>query len=463
MVKKKRNHPDLQDKLDRPWCYYCERDFDDLKILISHQKAKHFKCERCGRRLNTAGGLAVHLNQVHKETLTSVENALPTRQGLEVEIFGMEGIPEEVVNAHQLTVQQQHYADIQNRAVATGNPPGGGGVQSNGSAPKKPKIEAAADLKKRLAEFKARKAALEARGGTSSGDVTPMDAGQGTQSPAVGHSPAGFPPAGSPPYGAPPQHFSGPPGAQASPQPAYSPPFSQHQFSQPPLQHGFPPQPHYAPQVSFPPQPGYAPSPVQHFGGNPYGPPGPQSFPPSGPPSGPYQQQYQGGPPRQFGAASPMTDFNGGPPRYASPTNGMSHQRQGSLPAPPGLPQKPVSNVPHVNSYQLQQMHQGQAPPGAPGQQELKGLPSSAFDESVDELISAAARNAEESSKTTSLNTEKKAKKDKEKNIKLIYNDETVSPEEKMAALPRYAFVPDHKEVIMQDALEGALTGTVGA
>lgn len=33
-----------------------ERDFDDLKILISHQKAKHFKCERCNRRLNTAGG-----------------------------------------------------------------------------------------------------------------------------------------------------------------------------------------------------------------------------------------------------------------------------------------------------------------------------------------------------------------------------------------------------------------------
>jgi hypothetical protein len=27
-----------------------------LKILISHQKAKHFKCDRCGRRLNTAGG-----------------------------------------------------------------------------------------------------------------------------------------------------------------------------------------------------------------------------------------------------------------------------------------------------------------------------------------------------------------------------------------------------------------------
>lgn len=40
------------------------------------------------------------MNQVHKETLTSVDNSLPNRQGLEVEIFGMEGIPEEVVQAH---------------------------------------------------------------------------------------------------------------------------------------------------------------------------------------------------------------------------------------------------------------------------------------------------------------------------------------------------------------------------
>lgn len=56
MGKKKRKFPDVEEVLARPWCYYCERDFDDLKILISHQKAKHFKCERCGRRLNTAGG-----------------------------------------------------------------------------------------------------------------------------------------------------------------------------------------------------------------------------------------------------------------------------------------------------------------------------------------------------------------------------------------------------------------------
>ena len=45
-------------------------------------------------------GLSVHMNQVHKETLTIVDNSLPNRQGLEVEIFGMEGIPEDVVQAH---------------------------------------------------------------------------------------------------------------------------------------------------------------------------------------------------------------------------------------------------------------------------------------------------------------------------------------------------------------------------
>ncbi|THH08321.1 hypothetical protein EW145_g2786 [Phellinidium pouzarii] len=50
----------------------------------------------CPRRLNTAGGLAVHIQQVHKlepENLPRIENALPGRDGYEVEIFGMEGIP----------------------------------------------------------------------------------------------------------------------------------------------------------------------------------------------------------------------------------------------------------------------------------------------------------------------------------------------------------------------------------
>ena len=25
---------------NRPWCFYCDREFDDEKILIGHQKSK---------------------------------------------------------------------------------------------------------------------------------------------------------------------------------------------------------------------------------------------------------------------------------------------------------------------------------------------------------------------------------------------------------------------------------------
>lgn len=45
------------------FCNAGERDFEDLKLLISHQKAKHFKCDRCGRRLNTAGGTMASENR----------------------------------------------------------------------------------------------------------------------------------------------------------------------------------------------------------------------------------------------------------------------------------------------------------------------------------------------------------------------------------------------------------------
>jgi len=132
MTKKRKRYPDLNQKLERPWCYYCERDFDDLKILISHQKAKHFKCDRCGRRLNTAGGLNVHMTQVHKENLTHVENAIGGRQGLDIEIFGMEGVPAEIVDSHNQQVTQKHFAEEAERARLTGNPVRG--TYANGQA-----------------------------------------------------------------------------------------------------------------------------------------------------------------------------------------------------------------------------------------------------------------------------------------------------------------------------------------
>lgn len=57
-------------KVTKVLCYYCDREFDDEKILVQHQKAKHFKCHVCHKKLSTAGGMAIHVLQVHKETVT---------------------------------------------------------------------------------------------------------------------------------------------------------------------------------------------------------------------------------------------------------------------------------------------------------------------------------------------------------------------------------------------------------
>lgn len=65
---------------------------------------------------------------MHKETLTQVENALPNRQGLDVEIFGMEGVPGDVLEQHRARVLQNYYAAQERRRIETGNPVGGQGA-----------------------------------------------------------------------------------------------------------------------------------------------------------------------------------------------------------------------------------------------------------------------------------------------------------------------------------------------
>lgn len=339
MGKKKRGHPDVEEILARPWCYYCERDFEDLKLLISHQKAKHFKCDRCGKRLNTAGGLSVHMNQVHKENLSSVENALPNRQGLDIEIFGMEGVPEDIIQQHNQRIITSFYTAQAERHAATGNPPPG---QSGGQGPaKKIKIESPDEIKRRLAEHRARVAAQKAAAANGT-VISPAD----TQSPGQGASP--FPP----------------------PQP------------------GFP----------YPPTgvPGAPPFPVA------------QAYPPTFPP-GPSP------PPGAPGAFNLPARPPGGPAPGAA------------------LPQRPTYMYPGA----------GAAPSGYTGNAST-----------VDELVAGASRQGDDIDQLIRMaeagikpgktgaedaGAEKKGKK--EKHTRMVYGDQDISPEEKMALLPRYRFI----------------------
>ncbi|KAK5708767.1 hypothetical protein LTR17_020367 [Elasticomyces elasticus] len=361
-AKRKRGAPDIKEILERPWCYYCERDFDDLKILISHQKAKHFKCEKCGRRLNTIGGLSVHMTQVHKESLTGVENAMHTRSDIGPEIFGMEGIPEEIMGAHIQRITEAYFKMDMDRRALTGNP-GPGGKGGEGSANKKPKMETPEEIKKRLAEHKAKKAAEKL--GLGSGGSTPADgnaadgvSGNLATNNQYYHAYGRMQPPTddfSHPYNAPYQQTHAPwPSKNPSPYPGFNP-------NQPPPQQGYPPyagSPLNGPQFHSP----VTPWPSKNFQ-QPYPQPPQNQYSPQGPPQqshfapGPPHQNFQSGPhpyhqPQHSGPSRPRS--GGGPPPNAP---GMNP----GLPAPaPGLPQRPSFGVPNINKEEMARMHSGQ-------------------------------------------------------------------------------------------------------
>lgn len=454
-------------------------------------------------------GLSVHMSQVHKENLTAVDNALPNRAGLDIEIFGMEGIPEEIVIQHnQRVLTQFHQAEAERRANS-GNAASGG---ANGGATKKPKTEEISDIKKRLAEHKAAKLAAERNGGGSSGSATPVGAGQAppapTQQSTYQAASSGFqqyqqpyaPPPSTTSYGQP-AVFTGAPIQTNFPPPGYgqagSPVYGQPPIPQPyqPSPYGQPPQPNFQQQSPFTPQSAFSPPPFTTQGsisGQPF-----QPIPPNGLGSYPGQPI---GMPRPF-VGSPVPTHQHQQRTHSPAHNGLPQRTgSGSLPAAPGLPQRPAVGAPPVNAFQFQQMHQGQIPPpqnhvsqplysGPPGVQSVSAVVSSPESRqeipnaaSIDDLISSASKQADANATTTvesktipqppaaatvpspsasqdptkkAVAEEKAAKKDKDKEkekekpkqTRLVYSDNDISPEEKMALLPKYAFTPQQAVV----------------
>ena len=92
MGRKKRGVEVLQ-----PFCHYCDKEFQNSNILQQHQKNRHFACRECNRKCSTAASLATHMNSVHQTTLQKVPNSMAKRDKVDVHIFGMEGVPAEVI------------------------------------------------------------------------------------------------------------------------------------------------------------------------------------------------------------------------------------------------------------------------------------------------------------------------------------------------------------------------------
>ncbi|KAF9463178.1 hypothetical protein BDZ94DRAFT_1361627 [Collybia nuda] len=299
----------------RPWCWYCEREFEDEKVLMQHQKAKHFKCNMCPRRLNTAGGLAVHIQQVHKlepENLPRIENALPGRDGYEVEIFGMVGIPAPDIADYK----RRKEIELGLSAGSISQPP-----------PKRPKVENRPLTEEEL------KAQLEAHKAL-------MGVGASTETSGTGDSSTGGV------YGAPPQAYTAPtPGAPMMQPPGMPPP--PNFFGGPPPPGAFPGAP-----PPFPPpfMPGFPPGPP---------PPG-FSLPPGFPPGVP--SPFPPGPSGVVGRSAlspPQFLSSSAPPDQSAPTFIPA-----SATSPP-TPQNPTQHQTQTPAL-MEQVHSGQVQPSQP-------------------------------------------------------------------------------------------------
>ncbi|KAG0206688.1 hypothetical protein BGX28_001887 [Mortierella sp. GBA30] len=423
-------------KVVRPWCWYCERDFEDEKVLIAHQRAKHFKCNRCTKKLNTAGGMVVHVMQVHKETINAVPNALPGRETVDLEIYGMEGIPEEDLKAYNAKQEADDSSSSKRAKIA-------------------PVEFSAEDLQSQLA---AHKAMMQAAAVPPQGSMPPGVAGG---PPGSGPVPPPFPGGSVPPpgiAGAPPSlqgpypgqfQYPGMPPAAASVMPAaYS------QFYQP-----RPPQPFGVP----PPQPG----PPPHF--PPYAQMPPGQWPPQRPPPGgpfvPPQQQYPGYPPPMFSNGAPP------PPGFVPPPGMAPPRPMGTPPGPmPGMPYPPhgpggpmSATMPPRPPSMIPSISGAGSPSGAPGTLSTStGIPNALLNHSMkhashitstpDPTTLAASAVAAPSTAVSatpsaapadaSTTTKPASGAPAKKESVLVYSNNDVSVEEVRAALERYRFKP---------------------
>lgn len=383
----------------------------------------------------------------------------------------MEGIPEDILQQHNQRVSQEFFAAEAERRAVTGNPSAGPGVPNapaaNGGT-KRPKFESPAEMKKRLAEHRAQKAAGDT-GAVSSDPNTPVVrplrrihclrivltfSQVQTATPPVFHQPFPVPQASPPqatfplPYGQPPPPFhgqqqsppyngygegyGGPPPAQqgpypgqfGAPQPQYSP--AQH-YGDPNQSAGYPPAPH---------------APFNHF---------PQNHHPPAPSPSPYNQQVQR------------------PPVHEPPA------RQNTLPPAPGLPQRPSFDAPRFSREQLAEMHSGNmtAANDTQGQQQHhhhQPHEPSANASSVDDLITSAAQQSVQTPAVITPVAEKPAEKPSDANVKkakkasrLSYSGSNpdVGIEEKVTSLPKYSYTPEKGEETYLAPVDAAVTGVV--
>lgn len=84
----------------KPFCYYCDKEYNTEAILYQHQKAKHFACliSKCSKRCSTGPSLYDHVKKMHNLEIKQVNNAINGRNSIDISIYGMDGVPMTLIN-----------------------------------------------------------------------------------------------------------------------------------------------------------------------------------------------------------------------------------------------------------------------------------------------------------------------------------------------------------------------------
>lgn len=100
--KKTTGNPAAKVTIAKPFCFFCDRTFDDENVLLQHQRGRHFRCAECDDtqirgKCESVQGLIVHTLKVHGKALARVPNSLEGRHKPEANVYGMDGIPDDLL------------------------------------------------------------------------------------------------------------------------------------------------------------------------------------------------------------------------------------------------------------------------------------------------------------------------------------------------------------------------------